>query len=81
MPTVLTARYNKDSRHIREFSVKGYNYEVVELFKEFHDEYVNKCECDVEYEKDIATIRISLSEHSAIDPDLFIKRLDSKINY
>lgn len=81
MSTILTARYNKDSRHVREFSVKGYNDEVVELFKEFHEEYKNKCECDVEYEKDIATIRISLSEYSEIDADLFIKRLDSKIDY
>jgi hypothetical protein len=81
MPTVLTARYNKDYKHIREFSVKGYDDEVVELFKEFHEEYKNRCECDVEYEKDIATIRISLSQYSEIDPDLFIKRLDSKINY
>lgn len=79
MATVLTTRYNKDSRHIREFSVKGYTQEIVELFREFHNEYKHKCECEVEYEKDIATIRISISEHSEVDPELFIKRLGSKI--
>jgi hypothetical protein len=79
MSIVLTARYNKESRHVREFSVKGYNQEVIELFDEIHEEYKNKCECDVEYERDVATIRISISEHSEIDPDLFIKKLDSKI--
>lgn len=79
MATVLTTRYDKDSRHIREFSVKGYTREIVELFREFHNEYKHKCECEVEYEKDIATIRISISEHSEVDPELFIKRLDSKI--
>ena len=80
MPTVLTARYNKDARHVREFSVKGYNQDVVELFNEIHEEYKNRCECDVEYERDVATIRISISEHSEIDPDLFIKRLDRSIS-
>lgn len=79
MSIVLTARYNKEARHIREFSVKGYDQEVIELFKEIYNEYKNKCECEVEYESDVATIRISISEHSEIDPDLFIKKLDSKI--
>lgn len=81
MSIVLTARYNSDSRKVREFSVKGYNQEVVELFKEFYDEYKDQCECDVEYLKDIATIKIAISEHSEIDPDLFIKRLNDKIFY
>jgi len=80
MSTVLTARYNKGTRHIREFSVKGYNDEVVELFKEFHEEYKCKCECDIEYERDVATIRIGISEYSEVDPDLFIKRLNEKID-
>ena len=80
MSTVLTARYNKEARHVRELSVKGYSHEIVELFSETHDEYKNKCECEIEYAKDIATIRISISEHSEIDPDLFIKRLNDKIN-
>lgn len=81
MSTVLTARYNKEARHVREFTVKGYNHEIVELFQETHDEYKNKCECEVEYEKDVATIRISINEYSEIDPELFIKKLDSKIKH
>ena len=81
MSNVLTGRYNKDSRKVREFSGKGYNQEVVELFKEFHEEYKHRCECDIEYIKDVATIKISISEHSEVDPDLFIKRLNDKIFY
>lgn len=79
MATVLTARYNKDARHVREFSVKGYTQEIVELFSEFHDEYKHRCECNVNYERDVATISICISEHSEIDPELFIKRLNDKI--
>lgn len=72
----MTTKYSKDGKKIREFAVKNYNDEVVELFREIHKEYSDKAECDIEFDTSHVRIKLVVSETSSINPDKFVKKLD-----
>jgi hypothetical protein len=79
MPIILTTKYTKDGNSVREFAVKNYNDEVIELLRETHEEYSNKAECDLEIDGSSARIKLVVPKESFVDPDKFIKKLDKAL--
>jgi len=79
MPIILTTKYTKDGNHVREFAVKNYNDEVVELLREIHEEYSNKAECDMEMDNSSVRLKLVVSKDSSVNPDKFIKKLNKAL--
>jgi hypothetical protein len=79
MPIIMTTKYSKDGNKIREFAVKNYNDEIVELFREIHKEYSTKADCVLEFDSSSARIKLVVSDNSSVNPDKFVKKIDKAL--